>query len=116
MRRPLSLLVPVLALAAGFTLAPAAMADEASNPTAGRGHEEVISDSDEDVPGEIAVDVRDDVSDADLADLESTYGLHPNSAWSHAHDKLEIVTVPLADESALLDKLSHDPRVEGAEP
>ena len=115
MRRPLSLLVPVLALAAGFTLAPVAMADEAAAP-AGRGHEEVIADSDEDVPGEIAVHVRDDVSDADLADVESTYGLHPNSAWSRAHDKLETARVPLADESGLLDRLSKDPRIEAAEP
>ncbi len=135
MRRPFLFLVPALAfvaaspgLAAADTLpddVPSYLGDTPNPPgelvgvaatAAGAGHEAVVSDSDEEVPGEIAVDVRDDVSDADLADLEARYGLHPNSSWSHAHDKLEIVTVPLADESGVLDRLSKDPRVESAEP
>ena len=114
MRRPVAFLVPTLA-AFAQTFAQGARADEPLAPS-GAGHEADIADSAEDVPGEIAVDVRDDVSDADLADLERTYGLHANSTWSRGHDKLETASVALADEGALLDKLSKDPRVEAAEP
>ncbi len=80
------------------------------------GHEPPVADEDETVPGEIAVDVRDDISDADLADLERTYGLHANSIWSRAHDVLEFGFVSEADEASVLDRLSRDPRVEHAEP
>lgn len=71
-----------------------------------------------DIAGEIAVDLRDDASDADLRDIASQYGiaLRPNSAWSSGHDKLEVADVDAAREASLLDALSHDPRVEGAEP
>jgi serine protease len=67
--------------------------------------------------GEIVVDVRDDATDADVADLARQYGLTltPNSPWSSAHDKLEDARVSVADESRLLDALSHDPRVTHAE-
>ena len=114
MRRPVAFLVPTLA-AVALTFAQGARADEPLAASSA-GHEADIADSAEDVPGEIAVDVRDDVSDADLADLERTYGLHANSTWSRSHDKLETASVALADEGALLDKLSKDPRVETAEP
>ena len=67
--------------------------------------------------GEIVVDVRDDATDADLADLARTYGLTltPNSPWSNAHDKLEDAHVNVADEARVLDALSHDARVTHAE-
>ncbi len=70
------------------------------------------------VPGEIAVDVRDDVSDAEIASMARQYGLvlRPNSVWSTTHDKLEVADVPAAGEGAVLDELSRDPRVEHAEP
>jgi serine protease len=70
------------------------------------------------VPGEIAVDVRDDASAADLADLAARHGLilHPNSAWSATHDKLEWADVDPSREAAVLDELGHDARVEHAEP
>jgi serine protease len=48
--------------------------------------------------------------------VKSAYGLHSNSSWSDDHDKLEVAIVLLADEAALLERLSHDPRVELAEP
>jgi serine protease len=69
------------------------------------------------VEGEIVVDVRDDATDTDIADLARQYGvaLTPNSPWSSAHDKLEDAHVDLADEARILDALSHDPRVEHAE-
>jgi serine protease len=70
------------------------------------------------VPGEIAIDVRDDVSDGDIASMAREHGvaMHPNSVWSTTHDKLEVADVPIAAESALIDELSRDPRVEHAEP
>src|ERR1700722_857536 len=70
------------------------------------------------VPGEIALDLRDDVTDADLADLDSRFGLvmHPESAWSASHDKLEVVDVDPSRKDALVDALSHDARVQHVEP
>jgi serine protease len=67
--------------------------------------------------GEIVVDARDDLTDADVADLGRAYGLAltPNSPWSSAHDKLEDAFVAVADEPRVLEALSHDPRVEHAE-
>ena len=109
--RLLSLAFPIALVAASVGFVPPALAGE----SAAVSKEEAIDESAEAVGGEIAVDVRDDVSDADRADLERTYGLHPNSAWSAAHDKIEDGFVPVADESAVLDRLAHDPRVEHAE-
>jgi serine protease len=70
------------------------------------------------IPGEIAVDLRDDASDADVTDLDTKLGIvmHANSGWSTTHDKLEVADVDVAREAGILDALSHDPRVEHAEP
>ncbi len=70
------------------------------------------------IPGEIAIDVRDDASPTELAELAAHYGLtmRPSSAWSTTHDKLEIADVDPTLEGALIDALSRDPRVEHAEP
>ena len=67
--------------------------------------------------GEIVVDVRDDATEADIADLARTYGIEltPNSPWSDAHDKLEDAHVSAADKPRLLELLARDPRVEHAE-
>ena len=80
-------------------------------PNAPDGAEEVV-------PGQIAVDLRDDASAADVAGVAATYGitLRPNSAWSDAHDKLEVAAVDPSREASLLSTLSRDPRVEHAEP
>jgi serine protease len=91
----------------------AVAADMAMSPTFG----DESAQADE-VTGEIAIDVRDDASAADLADLASRYGIamRPASAWSTTHDKLEIADVDPAREGVLVDALSHDARVEHAEP
>jgi serine protease len=70
------------------------------------------------IPGEIAVDLRDDVGAADVADLDARFGvaMRPNSGWSTTHDKLEVADVEVANESAILEGLERDPRVEHAEP
>ena len=74
--------------------------------------------ADEVVPGQIAVDLRDDVSKADIAGVSTSYGiaLRPNSAWSDAHDKLEVAAVDPSREASVLSALARDPRVEHAEP
>jgi serine protease len=70
------------------------------------------------IDGEIAVDLKDDASAADIADIEVTYGLsmRPNSGWSVTHDKLEVAEVDPSQEARLIDSLSHDRRVEHVEP
>jgi serine protease len=70
------------------------------------------------IPGEIAVDLRDDVSAAEAADLAAGLGisLRPNSAWSERHDKLDVADVDPSREDAVVDALARDPRVEHVEP
>src|SRR5581483_2940506 len=72
----------------------------------------------DEIPGEIAVDLRDDTGEADVADLDARIGaaLRPASAWSTTHDHLDVVDVDPSREAAVIDALSHDPRVEHAEP
>jgi serine protease len=70
------------------------------------------------LPGEIAIDLRDDASEGDVTDIDAKVGIemHPNSGWSTTHDKLEVADVDASREEAILDALSHDGRVEHAEP
>jgi len=72
----------------------------------------------DEVPGEILVDERDDVSAADEADLARIAGtsLRPASSLSEATDKYEVGFVAPSDEDRVLDALRADPRVENAEP
>src|ERR1700733_9319340 len=53
------------------------------------------------VPGEIALHLRDDASEADVADLDARLDLvmRPNSGWSTTHDKLEVADVDAARET-----------------
>jgi serine protease len=68
------------------------------------------------VPGEIAVDLRDDASDADITELDARLGIvmRPSSGWSTTHDRLEVADVDVSREPGILDALSHDSRVEHA--
>jgi serine protease len=106
--------VAFLANAANGSSARAAEGDDL-RPTFGT--EAVAGDSDT-IAGEIAIDVRDDATPGDLADLAARYGvtMRPSSVWSTTHDKLEIADVDPAREGAIIDALSTDPRVEHAEP
>ncbi|HSQ66554.1 MAG TPA: S8 family peptidase, partial [Polyangiaceae bacterium] len=75
--------------------------------------------ADEEVAGEIVVDVADDASESDIADLARIVGapLRAASAFSAATDKLEVADLSSpADEGRVLDALRADPRVEHAEP
>src|SRR5580698_10471132 len=49
----------------------------------------------EEIPGEIAIDLRDDATAGDVADLDAKLGIvmHPSSAWSTTHDMLEVADV-----------------------
>jgi len=108
----------VVALLLGSHEAPAQTAvpstvDPLEAPTFG--DETVGADE---IPGEIAIDLRDDATAGDVADLDAKLGIvmHPSSAWSTTHDKLEVADVDPAAEPGIIDSLSHDPRVEHAEP
>jgi serine protease len=70
------------------------------------------------IEGEIAIDLKDSASAADIAAFAQRYGLalRPNSSWSTTHDKLEVADVNPADESALVERMSRDPLVEAVEP
>jgi serine protease len=124
------LLIPGAAVGVLGSLAPTAL--RAADVPANLGHAAVVDAADsgpaatfgdetagpEDIPGEIAIDLRDDVTAADVADLTTRYGIpmRPNSAWSVAHDKIEVADVDPSREDAAIDALSRDRRVEHAEP
>ena len=76
---------------------------------------DLLAASAEDVPGEIAVDLEDNLDPAVVARLEQRYGLRPNSAYSPDHDRLELVDVAPDQEDAILDAIAHEPGVEHAE-
>ena len=82
------------------------------------GAEVESAESADTIPGEIAIDLRDDDTEADVTaiDAEAGIAMHPASAWSATHDKIEVADVDPARESAIIDLLSRDPRVEHAEP
>jgi serine protease len=119
MRRPFIGSLAVLGLAMGLTMAgrPALAQRVSSAATTGQTFADVAG-APREIPGEIAIDMRDDASPEDLKSLETRYGLtmRPNSAWSSAHDKLEVADVEPALEGTLIAALSLDARVEHAEP
>lgn len=80
-----------------------------------RGPQYDESDPDE---NDIAIDLRDDVSDSDARALAVQYGLTdmaPNSPWGATRDKIQIAHVSLSDMQSKLEALRKDPRVEFAE-
>jgi serine protease len=69
----------------------------------------------DEIVGEVAVDLRDDLAPSSVAALEARYGLHPNSAYSPEHDRFETVTTTEANETAVIESLSREPGVENVE-
>ncbi len=69
-----------------------------------------------DIPGEIVVDAKDDLDAPSILSLARDYGLRffPTALESETHE--EIAEVPQGQMAELLDRLSHDKRVEVAEP
>jgi serine protease len=105
--------VPVSPVAAAQALAttfPAELAD--SQP----------GDGAEEVDGEVAIDAKDSLSDAEIDQLEADYardfGLRSSDAseFSRHEDNLLVGDVDPSREDALLARLAADPRVESAEP
>ncbi len=99
-------------MAAVTATATTARADELGAVDAWR------ADQPADVPGEILVDMVDSASAADVAAVETAYGikLRANSPLSAALGKYEVADVDPAAQTALIARLAHDPRVEHAEP
>jgi serine protease len=65
----------------------------------------------------VLVDLRDDLSDEQLASLMAQYHvkLDYNSLYSHASKLMRVDEVPLAEGARLIDELQGDPRVEEVE-
>ncbi len=101
----------------GAAVAISALA-AASTASASQPRDVPLAPSVQFVEGEILLDLRDDVSADDEANIAREYGitLTPNSAYSEAHDKFERVDVAPADVPGLVARLSKDPRVQHAEP
>lgn len=110
---------------AALTLAASSFADQdltrsttvAATPTVFPADLMIEATGADEIDGEIVVDVRDDASASDIADLATKFGLtlRAASTWSAEHDKLEIADVDPAHEDEILQALANDPRVEHAE-
>jgi serine protease len=77
------------------------------------------SDPDEaawDIPGELVIDAKDDLDTPSILALARDFGLRFIPTALEAETKEEIAEVPLGEMAAVMDRLSHDPRVEGVEP
>src|SRR5277367_5205868 len=65
------------------------------------------------IPGQILVDLKDDVSDSDVKDIEAKYGITLTEENEVDHQyRYEEATVNVADEQAMLEVLSSDSRVQ----
>jgi serine protease len=69
-----------------------------------------------DIPGQIVVDAKDDLDDTAIAGLARDFGLAFRPTALAGETKTELAEVSAAGEADLLERLAHDPRVEGAEP
>lgn len=110
--------VPVLLVLGAAGIGAFALSQRSTSEAA-QGNQEVsqadvVGDT---ITGEILIDAKDDVSEADLDELAAIAGtsLRPNSELS-SDDKFEVADVDPANEDAILARLSADPRVEHAEP
>jgi serine protease len=75
-----------------------------------------LEESAYDIPDELIVDVKDDVDEGTIASLLRGFGLSFKPTALEAETKEEIVDVPAGRMAEVLDRLSHDPHVEGVEP
>lgn len=69
-----------------------------------------------DIPDELIVDVKDDVDEGTISSLLRGFGVGWKPTALEAETREEIVDVPAGRMAELLDRLSHDPHVEGVEP
>ncbi len=77
-----------------------------------------LSDVPSFLPGEIVVDVKDDLSEDAIAELGREYGLtlRDNSPDIKDDGKIELTSIDASTPSSLLERLAKDPRVEAVEP
>lgn len=70
------------------------------------------------VPGQIAIDLKDGMSEKDIAEMGKEYGFTIRDSSPLAHDlgNLEVADVDPEQEASILGKLHNDPRVEEVEP
>src|SRR5260221_6872980 len=70
------------------------------------------------IPGEIVVDLKDDISDEQIQALADEFhiSLRDNSPDIKDDGKIDIADVDPSEVDSLVERLSHDPRVEAAEP
>ena len=69
-----------------------------------------------DIPGEIIVDAKDDLDTPSLLSLAKDFGLRFIPTALEAETREEIAEVPAGKMAEVIDRLSHDPRVEVVEP
>jgi serine protease len=99
-----------------LTLLLGAMLGCNSTPTHSEKHRDYGLNNPDVIPGEILVDLKDNVSDADAKALEKSVGLHFHERNPTAHKyRFETAKVDPAKEQEILDRLNDDPRVEHAE-
>jgi serine protease len=75
-----------------------------------------LEESAYDIPGELIVDVKDDVDEGAIASLLRGFGLNFRPTALESETKEQIVDVPAGQMAEVLSRLSHDPHVEGVEP
>jgi len=70
------------------------------------------------IPGEIVVDLKDDISDEQIQELADEFhiSLRDNSPDIKDDGKIDVADVDPSQVDALVARLSQDPRVEAAEP
>jgi serine protease len=115
--------LPLLGLAAAASLlagSRAARADEPSFPaelgTSGMAVQSWADESSWDVAGEYVVDAKDDVSDADLADIASKFGLKLHPTRLESETRIELTEMDAATAARVVPELSRDSRIEHVEP
>src|SRR5262249_37955667 len=65
-----------------------------------------------DIPGELIVDAKDDLDAPSILSLARDYGLRFVPTALEAETKEEIAEVPVGQMAEVIERLSHDPRVE----
>lgn len=70
------------------------------------------------IPGEVVIDVKDDLSDSDIAELakDMHVAIRDNSPGVKDDGNIEVTDVDPSEVPGLIARLKADPRVEGAEP
>jgi serine protease len=88
-----------------------AVADAPSEPASGE-----LAEAAWDVPGQLLIDARDELSEAEALGLASAFGLHVAPTDLFAETRIQLADVPAGEEASWMERLRGDERVEGVEP